>query len=42
MGAILAGASLPMRLPTRLDIEAWAVGSLIVFAMAAFIGSLFW
>lgn len=41
VGAILAGASLPMRLPTRIEIEAWAVGFLIVLGMAALSGSLF-
>lgn len=40
VGAILARASVPMRLPTRLEIEAWAVGGLIVLGMAAYVSSL--
>jgi hypothetical protein len=40
VGAVLARASLPMRLPTLREIEAWAVGGLIVLGMAAYVMSL--
>jgi hypothetical protein len=36
VGAVLARTSVPMRLPTLREIEAWAVGGLIVLGMAAY------